>query len=111
MTMKDPRKKAITLCLVFGAVYMLHGVGAIFLIFPAIAAGNAIPDSLILRYFLLCLVVAAVCYLPLSIWIHRLAKRAQMPVLKILSLVAAIGLSAFVVICAVVIPLALFLMK
>ena len=107
----NPRKKAITLCLVFGAVYVLHGIGAIFLIFPAIAAGTAIPASLILRYFLLCLVVAAVCYLPLSIWIHRLAKRAQMPVLKVLSLVAAIGLSAFVVICAVAIPLARSLMK
>ena len=109
--MKDPRKKVIILCLVFGAVYVLHGIGAIFLIFPAIAVGTAIPASLILRYFLLCLVVAAVCYLPLSIWIHRLAKRAQMPVLKILSLVAAIGLSAFVVISAVAIPLARSLMK
>ena len=108
----DPRKKAIVLCLVFGAVYVLHGVGAAaFLIFPAIAAGTAIPASLILRYFLLCLIIAAVCYLPLSIWIHRLAKRAQMAVLKIISLVAAIGLSAFVAISAVAIPLAMFLMK
>ena len=109
--MKDPRKKAIILCLVFGAVYVLHGIGAIFLIFPAIAAGTAIPDSLILRYYLLCLIAAAVCYLPLSIWIHRLAKQAQMAVLKVLSLVAAIGLSAFVAISAIVIPLARSLMK
>ena len=104
----SPKKKAITLSIIFAAAYVIHGVGNMaFLISNNIRTGTFLPDSLVALYFIVTAAIIALVYLPLSIWIHRLARNAQMKILKIISLVAIIVASMFLAALGLAIPLML----
>ena len=102
------KKKAITLCVIFAALYVIHGVGNMtFLISNNIRTGKALPDSLVALYFIVSAAIVAFGYLPLAIGIHRNAKKAQMNVLKVVSLLAIIGSSMLLAATGLAIPLML----
>ena len=104
------KKKVALLCILFAAVFGLHGMcGAGSFIFHAITTGTAVPDAMIARYYFVTIAMVALFYLPLSIWIHRLAKKGQLDGMKILSLLVVIVLAAFLGANAIAIPLVLAL--
>ena len=106
----NPRKKAIALCIIFAAVFVLHGVsGPLSIIYQTVTNSAFDSASFLIRYYCITLAVASLVYLPLSIGINRLAKKAQMQALKIISLVAVIVLAVYLSINAIVIPLVLFM--
>ena len=104
------KKKIIALCVLFAAVFCIHGVsGAGSFIFHAITTGTAVPDSMIARYYFVTVAMAALFYLPMAIAINRLAKKAQMQALKFIALAVIIVLAAFLGANAIAIPLLLSL--
>ena len=94
----SPKKKVIALSILFGTVYLLHGAcGPLSAIFLTITSGDMLSRDFQRWYFIITFAIAAVFYLPLALWINRLAKKAGMKVLKIISLIVIIPLCAFTV--------------
>ena len=103
------KKKITALCILFAAVFVIHGVTGPLLMFRAIWTGSADPFVLTMQYYFVTVAMAALFYLPLAIWIRHLAKQAQMEGLKVISLVAVIILTTFVTANAIAIPVMLAL--
>ena len=103
------KKKIIALCILFAVVFVIHGVSGPMLMFYSIWTGTADPTVLMMKYYLVTVAMVALFYLPLAIWIRRLAKKAQMGGMKILSLVVVIVLAAFLGANAIAIPVMLAL--
>ena len=102
------KKKIIALCILFAGVFCIHGVsGPLFFMSYTIRTNSMVPDALVFRYYMISLAMAAFFYLPMAIGINRLAKKAQMRVLKFITLAVIIVLALFLCINAVAIPLVL----
>ena len=100
------KKKIIALCILFAAVFCIHGVsGPLFFISYAMRTNSMVPDALIFRYYIISLAMAALFYLPIAIVINRMAKKAQMHALKFIALAVIIVLALFLCINAIAIPL------
>ena len=108
MMPNSPQKKAIALSALLAAVYLLHGIsGPVSAIFLTITSGETLSLDFLRWYFIITFVMAAAFYLPLAICVNRLAKKACMKVLKIISIVIIIPCCVFVALGAVVIIAAL----
>ena len=104
------KKKIIALCILFAVVFGIHGVsGPMFFMYYSMSTNSIVPDALIIRYYMITLAMVALFYLPLAIWIHRLAKKGQLDGMNILSLLVVIVLAAFLGANAIAIPLVLAL--
>ena len=104
------KRKITALCILFAAVFVIHGVSGPLLMIHSLTMGyTAVPISLVIPYYLVTLAMAALFYLPLAIWIYNLAKKARMEGMKIISLVAVIVLTTFVTANAIAIPMMLAL--
>ena len=102
------KKKIIALCILFAAVFCIHGVsGPMFFMYYSMSTNSIVPDALMIRYYMITLAMAALFYLPLAIVINRMAKKAQMQALKFIALAVVIVLGLFLAINAIVIPLVL----
>lgn len=78
-----PKKKVIALCILFAVVYCLHGVsGAVSTVYLTIQTGTFYSHSFLGWYHILTVVLVAAFYLPLAFQINRLAKEANMRILK-----------------------------
>ena len=103
------KKKITALCILFAAVFVIHGVSGPLLTIYSTWTGSADPFVLTMQYYFVTVAMAALFYLPLAIWIRHLAKQAQMEGLKVISLVAVIILTTFVTANAIAIPVMLAL--
>lgn len=102
------KKKITVLCILFAAVFCIHGVsGPMFFMYYSMSTNSIVPDALMIRYYMITLAMAALFYLPLAIVINRMAKKAQMQALKFIALAVVIVLGLFLAINAIVIPLVL----
>ena len=102
------KRKITALCILFAAVFGIHGVsGPMFFMYYSMSTNSIVPDALMIRYYMITLAMAALFYLPMAIVINRMAKKAQMQALKFISLAVVIVLSLFLAINAIVLPLAL----
>ena len=102
------KKKIIALCILFAAVFCIHGVsGPMFFMYYSMSTNSVVPDAMIVRYYMITLAMAALFYLPMAIVINRMAKKAQMQALKFIALAVVIVLGLFLAINAIVLPMAL----
>lgn len=105
----SPKKQAIALSILFAVVYMIHGIsGPAYYMFQSMQTETEAAIRFLGGYHIITLAMAALFYLPLSICIRRLAKQAQLRILKLLATFFIVVFSWFVVLNAILIIVWLF---
>lgn len=92
----SPKKKAITMSIIFAVVYCIHGSSfPVYSIYQTIQTGSFVSPGFLGWYHILTIVLVAAVYLPLALLINRRSREANMRVLKGISLFVIVALSTF----------------
>ena len=100
-TMKQKRR-TIFLSILWLASYLLLGIGLFVYIAVVTAFGDGFATNALPVEYMHFAWIVSICYLlPLAIWIHVSARKAQMRALKVISMIGMIILSVWTVIAGV----------